>query len=58
MVVMAVVVRTGVMRVCVVGTGVMMFTGSEGRANKHHQEQCCCKNLFHGLNVPRASRLR
>jgi hypothetical protein len=36
----------------------MMRPGSEHRAGKYHQKQDSCKNLFHGLNVPRVRRKR
>jgi hypothetical protein len=32
---------------------VMVHSGGKHRAGKHHQEQRCCKNLFHDGNLAR-----
>jgi hypothetical protein len=35
---------------------VVTSCGSERRTGKHHQEERCCENLFHALNVARFER--
>jgi hypothetical protein len=37
---------------------VVMALCGECRACEHHQKQCGCKKLFHGLNVARSSKKR
>jgi preprotein translocase subunit YajC len=40
--------------VLIAGVMIAMLRPSKRRAGKDHQQQCDCKNLLHGENVPRS----